>query len=88
MSRQFVVAILTAAALLGLASCASPEQLRAEDDAACASYGFPRGTSDFANCMQRESLARRYSPWLGPPPFGFGWYDGHMSPPRAPADIR
>jgi hypothetical protein len=86
--RQLVVAILAGAVLLGLPSCVSPEQQRAEDDAACASYGFPRRTTDFANCMQRESLARRYGPWLGPPPFAFGWYDGHMSPPRAPTDSR
>lgn len=88
MARKIAVEILALVMVLGLLACASPEEIRAEDQAACAGYGFPRGTVDFANCMQRENLARRYGPWVGPPSFGFGWYDGHMSPPRAPADLR
>lgn len=47
-------------ALLALAGCASPEQLRAQDEAACSSYGFRPGTDDFAACLQREDLARTY----------------------------
>ncbi len=42
----------------GLAACASPEEQRQADAAACQRYGFALGTPDFANCMQREQLAR------------------------------
>jgi hypothetical protein len=82
MARK-IAKILAGIMVLGLVACESAEQLRAQDEAACASYGFPRGTIDFANCMQRENLARRYGPWLGPPSFAYGWTDGHFSP-RAP----
>ncbi|HJT05399.1 MAG TPA: hypothetical protein VJ747_00625 [Stellaceae bacterium] len=82
MARK-VARIVAGLMVLGLLACASPEELRREDDATCAGYGFPRGTIDFANCMQREGLARRYGPWLGPPSFDYGWIDGHFSP--APA---
>jgi hypothetical protein len=83
MARK-IAEILAGLMILSLLACASPEQLRMEDDAACAGYGFPRGTIDFASCMQRESLARRYGPWLGPPSFAYGWTDGHFSPPIPP----
>jgi hypothetical protein len=83
MARK-IAEILAGLMVLGLVACASPEELRMEDEAMCAGYGFPRGTVDFAGCMQRESLARRYGPWLGPPSFGFGWYDGHLSAPIRP----
>src|SRR5215472_3184813 len=63
---------------LPLASCISPEELRREDEATCFGYGFHPGTDAFATCLQRESLARRYS---GPPPapywgWGFWWGAG------------
>jgi hypothetical protein len=83
MAGKIAAKTLAGLLLLGLLACASPEELRTEDEATCAGYGFPRGTIDFANCMQRESLARRYGPWLGPPSFAYGWTDGHFSP-RAP----
>lgn len=88
MKDKIATAILGGLVILGLVACVSPAEMRAEDEAACAGYGFPRGTVDFASCLQRENLARRYGPWVGPPPFGFGWYDSHMSPPRVPADVR
>jgi len=53
--------VLSGAALL-LAGCVSPEEQRAQDNATCASFGFVAGTPDFATCLQRESLARRYPP--------------------------
>lgn len=80
MSRNLIRAALAAVMLLGLAACVSPEELRQQDEAACLSYGFQRGTPDFAACLQRESLARRYGapePWLGPPYgsyYGPGWH--------------
>ena len=80
MSRYPVVLIATSAIMLyGLAACDSPEELRAHDEAACASYGFQPGTPDFAACLQRESLARRYyAPpppgWYWPGLYGPGWY--------------
>lgn len=79
MSRDLLRAALLAALLLGLAACVSPEALRQQDEAACLGYGFQRGTTDFAACLQRESLARRYGapePWYGPPfgVYGPGWH--------------
>jgi hypothetical protein len=68
--------------LLGLAACQSPEELRAQDEGTCARYGFTPGTTDFANCLQRESLARRYAVpqpgWYGP---GGGWMGPGWYPP-------
>ena len=54
-----------------LASCVSPEELRREDEATCADYGFRPGTDAFASCLQKESLARRY--WGPAPPSYWGW---------------
>jgi len=59
MSGFVARAALFIALLVALASCVTPEELRAQDEAACLSYGFQRGTPDFAACLQRESLARR-----------------------------
>ena len=56
---------------LALASCVSPEELRREDEATCAGFGFHPGTDAFASCLQKESLARRY--WAAPPPPYWGW---------------
>jgi len=58
-------------AALGLAGCVSPEELRRQDEAQCASYGFVSQTTDFAACLQRESMARRSSV-----SFGFGFFGG------------
>ena len=74
MSRSRVaVAAAFAVMLAGLTACVSPEEQHAEDEAVCKSYGFQPGTTDFASCLQRESLARRYA---NPPPdlYGPGWY--------------
>jgi hypothetical protein len=69
-----------AALALALTGCVSQERLHAEDEAQCTGYGFKPGTTDFANSMQRENLARQY--WLdqsvmwGPGPWGLwgpGW---------------
>ena len=49
-----------AALTLALVSCVFPEELRREDEATCAGYGFHPGTGAFASCLQKESLARRY----------------------------
>ena len=61
---------------LALASCVSPEEIRREDEATCAGYGFHSGTDAFASCLQKESLAvsvRRRPPvngtGRGRPPF-------------------
>jgi hypothetical protein len=59
MMRTSVV-VLLGAALLALAGCMSPEELRAHDEASCRGYGFHEGTNDFAACLQREQLARDY----------------------------
>jgi hypothetical protein len=69
--------------LWGLTTCASPEEIRAGDAAACSGYGFQPNTPDFAACLQRESQARQYTPpptagygpgWYGPGWYGPGWY--------------
>jgi hypothetical protein len=59
------------AVALALGACVSPEELRREDEATCAGYGFHAGTDAFASCLQKESLARRY--WTAPPPPYWGW---------------
>ena len=48
--------------LLGLSACATPEQLAAEDAAACQSYGFTRGTDAFATCMMTLDQQRKGAP--------------------------
>jgi hypothetical protein len=61
MRRRSLGFVLAICALALTASCVSPEELHREDEAACTGYGFKPGTNDFANCLQRESLARRYA---------------------------
>jgi hypothetical protein len=63
--------LLVLLATLGLAGCASREELRRQDEAQCASYGFVPQTPDFAACLQRESLARSSNVT-----FGFGFSGG------------
>jgi hypothetical protein len=58
---------------VALTSCVSPEELRREDEATCAGYGFRSGTDAFATCLQRESLSRRLAP---PPYWGWGYWGG------------
>jgi hypothetical protein len=60
---------------VALASCVSPEELRREDEATCAGYGFHPGTDAFATCLQRESLARRTLTSY-PPYWGWGYWGG------------
>jgi hypothetical protein len=55
--------------VVALASCVSPEELRREDEATCAGYGFHPGIDAFATCLQRESLARRALTVYSPPPY-------------------
>jgi len=67
---------LAALIVLGLSGCGTAEDLRRMDEARCQSYGFQAGTPDFAACLQRESLARRY-----PPPYwGPGLWPGYPPP--------
>ncbi len=68
--------ILAICALALAASCVSPEELRHADEAACTGYGFKAGTNEFANCLQRESLARRYAT-PPPPPAPYWGYLGY-----------
>ena len=72
MLRRVVLLAAAAGMLAALASCVSPEEIRRHDEARCAGYGFKPGTPDFATCLQREALARRfelYHPYWGPPGF-------------------
>jgi hypothetical protein len=59
---------LLALLLLAVAGCVSAAEWRRRDEAQCASYGFKPGTTDFASCLQREDLARRYG-YANPPGF-------------------
>ncbi len=71
--RILVPVLLIVASLAG---CVSAEDVRRADEAQCAGYGFQPGTPDFAACLQRENLARRYPPpefWGPPPPWGPYW---------------
>jgi hypothetical protein len=42
-----------------LTGCATADELRERDEAACIGYGFQPGTAEFATCLQREGIARR-----------------------------
>ena len=70
MSCNPIAGLALGLALASLGACASSEELRQEDEAACISFGFHPGTNDFAACLQRESLARRYA--LNPPYAAWG----------------
>ena len=77
-ARLLALAAITALLPL-LGGCVSPEELRRQDEATCTGYGFHPGTNEFALCLQRESLARRYAvpplpygPYWGPP-WGHYW---------------
>ena len=81
-ARQCLRWAVVAAALIGLAGCESAAEVRQQDAARCASYGFKPGSDAFANCLQQENLARRYQlyqiqAWPGPP---YWW----MPPPPPP----
>lgn len=67
-------AVLAGLAALSLAGCATSEDLRRQDEARCASYGFAPGTPDFAVCLQREDIARRNG--ATGLTFGFGFSGG------------
>ena len=68
---------LAALVTLALTGCGTPEDLRRMDEARCQGYGFTPGTPDFAACLQRESLARRYPP---PPYWGPDWWSAYPRP--------
>jgi hypothetical protein len=70
------VAFASVVCALALTSCVSPEDLRREDEATCAGYGFHAGTDPFASCLQKESLARRYSASPPAPYWGWGYWWG------------
>lgn len=72
-----LMAALVVVIATGLAGCATPEQIRLADEQACAGYGFQRGTNEFANCLQREDLARRYD-------YGPRWYGPYYGPGPTP----
>jgi hypothetical protein len=77
--KEIIAKVLAAVIILfGLSACASPEELRAADEAVCSSDGFGPNTPDFAACLQRQDLARQYSPppmaQYGPARYGPGWW--------------
>ena len=73
MLRPNLAFALAICALALAASCVSPEELRREDETRCAGYGFKPVTNDFANCLQRESLARLYGTPPPPAPYWGYW---------------
>src|SRR6516225_4382129 len=83
MMRRNLALALAGCALALAESCVSPEELRREDEARCAGYGFQTGTPEFANCLQQERLARLYA--TSPPPpapyWGYwGYWGGFLGP--------
>jgi hypothetical protein len=62
----YVIAVLLIA--WTLASCVSPEEARQADEVKCTTFGLKPATSDFSQCLQRQSLHRRY-----------GYYDRYWS---------
>jgi hypothetical protein len=56
-------ALVLAFSAIALGGCATAQDIRQRDEAACTSYGFQPGTAEFASCLQRESIARRYGNW-------------------------
>jgi hypothetical protein len=89
-SRTALRLAAAAAALALLAGCESAAEIRQQDAAQCTSYGFKAGTDAFANCLQQESLARRYQlyemqSWPGPPYWresSYWWAMPRPLPPR------
>jgi hypothetical protein len=55
----WLVAVGTAAALAGLASCASREQRLAADNEECAARGLTPSTSVFDDCLAEANSRRR-----------------------------
>ena len=54
--RLGVAAVCALALTLALASCVSPEELRREDEATCADYGFHPGTDVFCELSPEGEL--------------------------------
>lgn len=86
MRAPILVSMAAAAGLLAGCQTITPEQRRAADERKCLDYGFRRGTSAFATCLQRIDLNRDAdrraflygdAGWSGPGPYrrwyGPGW---------------
>lgn len=58
MSARCTALIALFAAVLSGCQTVTPEERRAADEKRCASYGFRRGTDNFATCLQRIDLDR------------------------------
>jgi hypothetical protein len=79
--RGFRLAVVVFTLAPALTSCVSQEELRREDEATCAGYGFHPNTDAFATCLQRESLARQALTSHPPPPYwGWGYWGGAWGP--------
>jgi len=61
---SFIFAVLASV----ISGCVTPQDVHQANERQCLSYGFRQATNDFAQCMQRESLAERYS-----------WGDSHST---------
>jgi hypothetical protein len=59
MRFQAVLSILATVVLLSGCETLTPQEQRARDEQTCNSYGFRRGTDNFANCLMRLDLDRR-----------------------------
>jgi hypothetical protein len=70
------MAALLAGLLSGsLVACTTPQGLQQQAEVACMSYGFQPQTPEFATCLQRENLARRYGGGSGVS-LGVGFFGG------------
>jgi hypothetical protein len=55
---RFLAFAIAAIAVASLAGCASPQQLGAQDDSACQSYGAIPGTPAYSDCRLRLAEMR------------------------------
>ena len=62
LSNAFRTSFVLTVLACGITGCVTPQEVQQANERQCASYGFQRATNDFAQCMQRESLAERYLP--------------------------
>ena len=68
--RVSFIALLACA----MTGCASPQEIQQVNQQRCISYGFHQATNDFAQCMQRESLAMRYLGGEPIPHYTYSWW--------------
>jgi hypothetical protein len=70
--NAFQISSILALLACAITGCATAQEIQQANERQCLSYGFHQATNDFAQCMQRESLAERYLPG-DPHPYYYWW---------------